>query len=142
KRRLSLPGSPLSRSLRDMFNAMMLPGRIKRRLRFVPYYFHATWIAWAGVCRRIRNKERSEQLLSVYGPFSMLFLLSMWATGLLFGFAVVDFGLGGRFQLPVLLNRSTTKAFVYSPSAARTRWAARPFRGYWLWRTLRRASVS
>jgi hypothetical protein len=78
--------------VRDIFNAFMIPGRVRRPLRFVPVYFHTTWALWAGVGRRIKNEERRERLLSVYGPFAMLCLLALWAGGLLLGFSLLQFG--------------------------------------------------
>jgi hypothetical protein len=69
----------------------MVPGRVRRRLRFVPVYFHATWALWTAAGRRIRNEEDRERLLSVYGPFAMLCLLALWAGGLLFGFGLLQF---------------------------------------------------
>jgi hypothetical protein len=78
--------------VRDVFNALMVPGRVRRPLRFVPVYFQATWALWAGVGRRIKNEEGRERLLSVYGPFAMLCLLALWAGGLLLGFGLLQFG--------------------------------------------------
>jgi hypothetical protein len=79
-------------TVRDVFNALMVPGRVRRPLRFVPVYFHATWGLWAAVGRRINNEEWRERLLSVYGPFTMLCLLALWAGGLLLGFGLLQFG--------------------------------------------------
>lgn len=78
--------------LRDVFNALMVPGRVKRRLRFVPVYFQATWGLWAAVGRCLKNEERRERLLSVYGPFAMLCLFALWAGGLLVAFSLLQFG--------------------------------------------------
>jgi hypothetical protein len=78
--------------LRDVFNALMVPGRMRRPLRFVPVYFQATWGMWAALGRRIRNEEDRERLLSVYGPFAMLCLLALWAVGLLVAFGLLQFG--------------------------------------------------
>jgi hypothetical protein len=77
---------------RDILNALMVPGRMKRRLRFVPVYFKAGWALWAAAGRRIRNEEDRERLLSVFGPLSMLCLLALWAAGMLLGFSLIQFG--------------------------------------------------
>jgi hypothetical protein len=82
--------------LRDFFNALMVPGRMRRPLRFVPVYFQATWGLWAALGRRIRNEEDRERLLSVYGPFAMLCLLALWAVGLLVAFGLLQFGVAQR----------------------------------------------
>jgi hypothetical protein len=78
--------------VRDVFNTLMVPGRVRRPLRFVPVYFQATWALWAGMGRRIKNEEGRERLLSVYGPSAMLCLLALWASGLLLGFGLLQFG--------------------------------------------------
>jgi hypothetical protein len=78
--------------LRDVFNALMVPGRVRRPLRFVPVYFQSTWTLWAAAGRRIKNEEGRERLLSVYGPLAMLCLLALWVGGLLLGFGLVQFG--------------------------------------------------
>jgi hypothetical protein len=80
--------------LRDVFNALMVPGRVKRPFRFVPVYFRATWGLWTAVGRRLSNEEKRERLLSVYGPFAMLCLLALWAGGLLIAFGLLQFGVG------------------------------------------------
>src|ERR1700688_1204404 len=79
--------------LRDAFNALMVPGRMRRPLRFVPVYFKSTWRLWAAVGRRIKDEEDRERLLSVYGPLAMLSLLALWAGGLLLAFGLLQFGL-------------------------------------------------
>ena len=79
--------------VRDCFNALMVPGRVRRRLRFVPVYFQFTWAAWASVARRIRAQARRERMLSVYGPFAVLCLIALWAAGILVGFGLLQFGL-------------------------------------------------
>lgn len=78
--------------LRDVFNALMVPGRMRRPLRFVPVYFKTTWSVWAAVGHRIKDEEHRERLLSVYGPFAMLCLLALWAGGLLLAFSLLQLG--------------------------------------------------
>src|SRR3981081_3791072 len=77
--------------LRDVFNALMVPGLLRRPLRFVPVYFKSTWGLCAAVGRRIKDEEDRERLLSVYGPFAMLCLLALWAGGLLLAFGFLQF---------------------------------------------------
>src|ERR1700704_1413873 len=90
--------------VRDAFNALMVPGRVKRPLRFVPVYFRATWALWAGVGRRIKSEERRERLLSIYGPFAMLCLLALWAGGLLLAFSLLQFGIAQASVSPDFID--------------------------------------
>src|SRR6185295_18814980 len=48
--------------------------------------------------RRIRAKQRKEMMLGFYGPLSMLGLLTVWAVALVFGFAMLQYGLGSQLK--------------------------------------------
>jgi hypothetical protein len=76
--------------LRDIFDGILVPGRVRRRLRFIPYYFHTTWWIWAAAARRIRDEDQREGLLSTFGPAAMIGLLVLWAMGLIVGFGLVQ----------------------------------------------------
>jgi hypothetical protein len=102
--------------LRDVFNGLMVPGRLKRPLRFVPVYFKATWGLWAAVGRRIVNEGDRERLLSVYGPFAMLCLLALWAGGLLLAFGLLQFGLSKASETSLLDYFYTSGVRIFTVS--------------------------
>jgi hypothetical protein len=79
--------------LRDIFNALMVPGRVRRPLRFVPLYFHLTWRLCATVGRSLKEEQRREKLFSLFGPSAMLLLLVLSAGGLLVAFGLLEFGM-------------------------------------------------
>ena len=79
--------------LRDIFDGILVAGRVHRRLRFIPYYFHWSWGLWAAVGRRIRNDDSREKMLMIFGPLAMIGLLALWALGLMMGFALLQAGL-------------------------------------------------
>ncbi|MDQ4132193.1 MAG: potassium channel family protein, partial [Actinomycetota bacterium] len=56
-------------------------------------FYRATWAAWSRLSRARRSSNRRERLLSLYGPMSLLALLLLWLCGLLFGWALVWYGL-------------------------------------------------
>jgi hypothetical protein len=71
----------------DAFEVIILPRRVTRKLRLTRFFYRSTWKPWAAAMRRISKVSRRELLLSFYGPVSLLFLLSLWAVGLILGFA-------------------------------------------------------
>src|SRR5579863_3823484 len=75
--------------LHDAFEVMLLPRRVKSRLRIVRLFFRFTWLVWSGIARRIASEERRHNYLSLYGPISMVWLLMVWASGLITGFGTL-----------------------------------------------------
>ena len=72
----------------DAFEAMLLPKRIRRPIRFVRLFFRSTWSAWGFFGKKLTGQSR-DSFLSVYGPLSMVGLLVCWAAGLIFGFGLL-----------------------------------------------------
>ena len=84
----------------DAFETVVLPRRVSRRFRLTRAFYRLTWIPWRAIARRWKPGNPRENFLSVYGPLSLLLLLALWATGLIFGFAFLQWGLGTRLQTP------------------------------------------
>lgn len=63
------------------------------RWRPTRWFYRWTWRAWSGFGRRMHNVDRQQAFLAVYAPLSLLFLLGLWLTGLLLGWALVWTGL-------------------------------------------------
>jgi len=81
-----------------------LPRRVTRRVRLTRFLYRATWQPWSAVASRIRKKKRRETWLSVFGPLSLLMLLTVWAVCLIFGFALIQWAINSRMGS---LNGST-----------------------------------
>ena len=79
--------------LHDAFEVMLLPRRVKSRLRIVRLFFRFTWLVWSGFARRIGSQDRRHNYLSLYGPLSMVWLLVVWAAGLVGGFGTLYWAL-------------------------------------------------
>lgn len=82
----------------EVFETIILPRRVTRRVRVTRAMYLLTWWPWSGFARRMRNNRRREKLLSFYGPLSLMFLLMVWAVGLLIGFAVIHWAVGTTFE--------------------------------------------
>lgn len=78
----------------DAFEAIVLPRRVTRRFRFTRLFYRSTWIPWSWFARRLRPGNFRDSYLSIYGPLSLLFLLSVWAFGLILSFALLQWSLG------------------------------------------------
>jgi hypothetical protein len=69
------------------------------------FFYRITWKPWAMLAtRRKRNKKR-DSLLSYYGPISLLLLLAFWAVALMFGFALIHYGVHTQFAGTLFPNR-------------------------------------
>jgi len=84
-------------ALWDVFETIVLPRRVTRRFRLTRLFFRLTWRPWRAVAHRVEKKhKRRELFLSVYGPLAFIALLIVWAATVVFGFALVHWGIGSR----------------------------------------------
>jgi hypothetical protein len=79
----------------DAFEAIILPRRVTRKFRLARMFYRSTWAVWSGLASHLRPAKLRESCLSTYGPLSMLMLLGVWASGLIFGFALIHRSAGG-----------------------------------------------
>src|SRR4029077_6291942 len=79
--------------LHDAFEVMLLPRRVKSRLRLVRLFFCFTRVIVSGFAPRIDSDDRRHNYLSLYGPLSMVWLLVVWAGGLVLAFATLFWAL-------------------------------------------------
>jgi len=81
------------------FETVVLPRRVTRRFRLTRLFYRATWHTWAAMVRTAVPGKWQETWLSVFGPISILLLLSIWACGLIFGFALLYWAAGDVIPL-------------------------------------------
>lgn len=86
----------------DGFSTIVLPRRVTSGLSLARLFYFATWRPWASVARRISDTARREYFLSLYGPFSLIWLLSIWAFDLIIAFALIQWSLGTQVHAPEL----------------------------------------
>ncbi len=80
--------------LLDAFETVVLPRRVRRQFRITSWFYRNTWVPWAKLTSHIKSQTRRETALGYFGPLSMIALLGLWACGLIFGFALLQFGGG------------------------------------------------
>lgn len=83
--------------LLDAFQTIILPRRATGRFRLTRIFYIATWRPWVFFTKRLRESRKRESAFSFYGPMSLIFLLALWAGGMLLGFALVYYALGSPF---------------------------------------------
>jgi hypothetical protein len=100
----------------DAFETIVLPRQVTGRIRLARFFFRYTWLPWSALVRSMFSGKRKEAYLSFYGPLSLIFLLMVWATGLIVGFAllhwangsaVITAGGGAGFRIDLYLSSTT-----------------------------------
>lgn len=82
----------------DAFETIILPRRVRRKLRLTRAFYDVTWAPWRAVARRLRNEGRRESFLSLFGPLALILLLVTWAVGLVVGFALLQWSFGSPLR--------------------------------------------
>jgi len=85
--------------LLDAFETVVLPRRVTRHFKLTAWFYRRTWIPWRKIARRLPTASVRQNFLGYFGPLSLILLLGFWASGLIFGFALVQQGIGGHEQL-------------------------------------------
>jgi hypothetical protein len=73
----------------DGFETLISPRRVTRKIRLARLFYRVTWCFWSGLVRRLVGPRKIETYLGVYGPLSLLILMTIWAVALIFGFALL-----------------------------------------------------
>jgi len=85
--------------LLDAFETVVLPRRVTRHFRLTAWFYRRVWIPWRKIAARIETLSRQQSFLGYFGPLSLILLLAFWAAGLIFSFALLQYGIGGHEQL-------------------------------------------
>lgn len=97
----------------DVFETIVLPRRVTRRVRLTRLFYRFTWKPWSAIAHTIQKKhKRREIFLSIFGPLSLLALLMVWALTVVVGFAMIHWALGSR--IGVMTDRSFYTDLYYS----------------------------
>jgi hypothetical protein len=96
----------------DAFEAMMLPRRVRHSYRLSRAYYRLTWNVWRGIACQMPRGAQRYGFLSVYGPLSLFGLLTVWAHGLIFGFAFLQWGIDTKITVPQAADDGFT-AYLY-----------------------------
>jgi len=98
--------------LLDAFETIILPRRASGKIRLTWLFYTLTWRPWAAVVSRYSNRRLRETGFSFYGPLSLLFLMALWAAGLVLGFGFMFWGLGAPLHDPLGLHPLHTAIYI------------------------------
>src|SRR4029453_5556122 len=84
----------------DAFQTIVLSRRVVRRFRPTRAFYQLLWTPWRAAARRLPEGNRRENVLTVFGPLSLILLIALWALGLIVSFALLHWGLGSQLQDP------------------------------------------
>ncbi len=86
----------------DVFEVLLLPRRVRRRWLLAGIFFRLTWALWRLLSRVFSTAGRAS-FLSIYGPLSIVTLYVAWASGLIVGFGLCQWGLNRHHGLATSL---------------------------------------
>jgi hypothetical protein len=84
--------------LLDAFQTIILPRRATGRFRITRIFYIVTWRPWAFFTQWLHNPRKRETAFSFFGPLSLIFLLVVWASGMIVGFALIYYSMGSPFN--------------------------------------------
>lgn len=84
----------------DGFESVILPRRVKRRIRLSRIFYKTLWRLWIKGKKLFPTQEASKDYLGFFGPLSLIILLCIWAIGLIIGFALINYGLHTDIKSP------------------------------------------
>lgn len=87
-------------ALLDAFETVVFPRRVTRRLRLTRVFYRYSWLMWSSAVESTFSGRRRENLLSIYGPMSLLLLLGFWALMLISGFSFLYWPFGHLAKAP------------------------------------------
>jgi hypothetical protein len=87
----------------DVFEVLLLPRRVRRRWRLAGVFFRLTWTVWRKSAGGL-GPSASPSFLSIYGPLSIVTLYVAWASSLIIGFGLCQWGLNRHAGIPTSLS--------------------------------------
>jgi hypothetical protein len=81
--------------LGDVFQSVVVPRAVGRRWRVSFALWRMFWRSWPALAWKLypANEDKREDFLAVFAPFMLVFLLLVWATGIVFGYGLIFWGL-------------------------------------------------
>jgi hypothetical protein len=83
----------------DAFETIILPRRVTRRFRLTRVFYQTVWTPWSALARSLHDRKTREKILGLFGPLSLLMLLTLWALGLILGYAILYWSLDPQLNV-------------------------------------------
>ena len=84
----------------DVFVVMVLTRRATRQFQFTRPLVALFRRLYSAVGRGVHDRTRREQYLSVFGPLFLFLRFAVWAIGIIFGYALLQWAVGSRILEP------------------------------------------
>src|SRR5271166_1387221 len=84
----------------DAFQTIVLSRRVSRKFRLTRGFYLLLWTPWSAAAKRVSPGRRRENLLTVFGPLSLILLLVFWAFSLIVSFGLLHWALGSQLLGP------------------------------------------
>ncbi|MDQ6929545.1 MAG: potassium channel family protein [Candidatus Eremiobacteraeota bacterium] len=85
-------------TLRDVFQSVIVPRAVNRRLRLSFFLTGSLWKIWPVVGFRMTNEDRRENFFGTYAPFALVCLLAAWVVTLIAGYGMLFYALHAQMQ--------------------------------------------
>jgi len=85
----------------DAFEVIILPRRVTRRFRLSRFFYRNFWRIWKTLTSLVPAKKARESAFGIFGPISLLILVAVWAIGLVYGFALMQYGAGSAVSVAI-----------------------------------------
>lgn len=82
----------------DAFETIILPRRVSGRIRITKLFYRASWLPWRRAAHLLSSRRR-DAFLSFYGPLSLIWLLALWAVGIILAFGLLQWAAGSALTL-------------------------------------------
>lgn len=86
--------------LLEAFETIVMPRTVTGRFRITRLFYRTLWRGWRWTAGNIKIAGRREYHLSVFGPLSLILLLTLWAALLIVGFALLQWAQGSPVAAP------------------------------------------
>ena len=83
----------------EIFVTYLLPRRVKRDPRFARRLSAWAWSPWRAFARRLRP-QAGDTMLGIYGPLLVLGNLTLWVSGMMLGYACLQWAGGSHLGPP------------------------------------------
>jgi len=78
----------------DAFQTIVLSRQVAPHLRPTRVFYRLLWLPVRAVMQGLPSGRSRENILTVFGPLSLLLLIAFWASGLILAFALAYWGIG------------------------------------------------
>jgi Ion channel len=92
----------IAMTLSDVFQSVVVPRATAQRYRIGFYAWRSMWFLWPKLAWRLYpgNADRREDFLAAFAPFMLISMIGLWVAVLIFGFALLLWGMRGGITPP------------------------------------------